>query len=96
MPVLHVGLASQINFGDVTMLSQKRPSLATMAKLAIDNYFLVELCVQNNASNPRSCDVTDQLWWRHNAKLGKTVLSGNGEISDRWLFLAELWIQDIK
>ena len=35
----------------------------------------------HNASIPRSRDVTDQLWWRHNAKSEKTVLSDNGEIS---------------
>ena len=39
MPVPHVRVTSLINCGDVTMLSQKRPSLATMAKSAIDNCF---------------------------------------------------------
>ena len=32
MPVPHARVMSQINYGDVTMLSQKRPSLAAMAK----------------------------------------------------------------
>ena len=41
-------------------------------------------------------DVTDQLWWRHNAKSLKAVFSDNGEIGDRQLLLAELCIQDIK
>ena len=39
MPVPDVRVTSQINCGDVTILSQKRPSLATMAKSAIDNLF---------------------------------------------------------
>ena len=34
---------------------------------------------------PSSCDVPDQLWWRHNAKSEKAVLSAK-EISDRQLF----------
>ena len=37
----------------------------------------------HNASTPRSRDVKDQLWWRHNAKSEKTVLGENSEISDR-------------
>ena len=37
----------------------------------------------HNVSTPRSRAVTDQLWWRHIAKSEKTVLSNNGEISDR-------------
>ena len=46
--------------------------------------------VQNNlrnwhhdASTLRLRNVTDQLWWRHNIKSVKTVLSDNDEISDR-------------
>ena len=35
----HVCLTSRINCGDDTMLSQKIPSLGTMAKSAIGNYF---------------------------------------------------------
>ena len=35
------------------------------------------------ASTHLSRDVTDQLWWRHNTKWEKTVLSDNGEIGDR-------------
>ena len=42
---------------------------------------------RHHAITSRLLDVTDQLWWRHNAKSEKTVL---GEMSDRWLFLAEL------
>ena len=38
---------------------------------------------RHNASVLHSLDVTDQLWWRHNTKSEKTVLSDNGEISDR-------------
>ena len=37
IPYLHE--TSQIDCGDVTMLSQKKPSLATMAKSEIDNCF---------------------------------------------------------
>ena len=37
----------------------------------------------HNASVLHSRDVTDPLWWRHNTKSEKTVLSDNGEISDR-------------
>ena len=44
----------------------------------------------------RSRDVTDPLWWRHNAKSETTVLGDNCEMSDRWLFLGELCVQDIK
>ena len=43
-----------------------------------------------------SRDVTDPLWWRHNAKSETTVPGDNCEVSDRWLFLAELCVQDIK
>ena len=38
---------------------------------------------RHNASVLHSRDVTDQLWWRHNTKSAKTVLSDKGEISDR-------------
>ena len=38
---------------------------------------------RHNVSVLHSRDVTDQLWWRHNTKSEKTVLSDNGEISDR-------------
>ena len=39
MPVSSVRATSQINCSDVTMLNQKRRSLATMAKSAIDDCF---------------------------------------------------------
>ena len=48
----------------------------------------------DNASTWRSHDVTDQLWWRHNAKSEKTFLSDDGKMSDRWLFLTELCVED--
>ena len=38
---------------------------------------------RHNASGLHSRDVTDLLWWRHNTKSEKTVLSDNGEISNR-------------
>ena len=44
MLVPHVRETSQINCGDVTMLSQKRPSSAKMAKSAIDNCFSEIVC----------------------------------------------------
>ena len=46
-------------------------------------------------NNVSSRDVTDQLWWRQNAKSEKTVLGDNAHVSDRWLFLAELCVQKI-
>ena len=45
VPCVH--MTSQINFGDVTMWSQKRPSLATMAKMSDWWLFLAEMCVQH-------------------------------------------------
>ena len=50
----------------------------------------------HNASISRSRDVTDPLWWRHNATSETTVPGDNCKMSDRWLFLAELCVQDIK
>ena len=44
MPAPRVHVTSQINCGDVTMPSQKRPSLATMAKPAINNCFSEIVC----------------------------------------------------
>ena len=40
--------------------------------------------------------VTDQLWWRHSVKSEKTFLSDNSQISDRYLFLEEVGVQDMK
>ena len=37
----------------------------------------------HSASALRSRDVSDQLWWRHNAKSENTVHSDNSESSDR-------------
>ena len=51
---------------------------------------------RHNANISRSRDVTDLLCWRHNAKSETTVPGGNCEMNDRWLFLAELCVQDIK
>ena len=44
MPVSYIRVTSQINCGDVTILNQKRLSLATMAKSAIDNCFSRIVC----------------------------------------------------
>ena len=46
MQVLHIRMTSKINCDDATILSQKRLSLATMAKLVISNFF-EELCIQD-------------------------------------------------
>ena len=51
---------------------------------------------RHNASISRSCDVTDQLWWRHNAKSEKTVLDDNCDMRYRWFFLEKLYVKDIK
>ena len=50
---------------------------------------------RHKASTPHSHDVTDKLWWRHNAKSEKTVPINNGEIRNWQLILAELCFQDI-
>ena len=44
---------------------------------------------RHNAISSRSRNVTNQLWWRHNAKSEKTVFSDIGKMSDWWLFLAD-------
>ena len=44
MPVSYIRVTSQINCGDVTILNQKRLSLATMAKSAIVNCFSGIVC----------------------------------------------------
>ena len=46
--------------------------------------------------NASSCDVTVQLWWRHNAKTENTILGDDGKMSDPWLFIAELCVRNIK
>ena len=51
---------------------------------------------RHNASISRSRDVTDPLRWRHNAKSETTILGDSCEMSDRWLFLAELCVQGHK
>ena len=44
MPVAYIRVTSQINCGDVTILSQKILSLATMANSAIDNWISRIVC----------------------------------------------------
>ena len=51
---------------------------------------------RHNASISCSRDLTDQLWWHHNAKSEKTVLDDNCDMSDRWLFLEIFCVKDIK
>ena len=51
---------------------------------------------RHNASISRSRDVTDQLWWRHNAESEKTVFDDNCDMGDGWLFLEKLCVKDIK
>ena len=50
----------------------------------------------HNASTSCLRDVTDHLWWRHNATSWYLVLGDNGEISNRLLFLTELCVQEMK
>ena len=52
IPVPHVHVMSQINCGDVTMLIQKRMSLAATAKPAMD-IFCVIVCSEHNKANLR-------------------------------------------
>ena len=64
----------------------------------------VPICVCKNnggnwhhkASTSHSLDFTVQPTWCHNAKSEKTVLGDNCKMRDRWLFLAELWVQEMK
>ena len=51
---------------------------------------------RQDAGITRSRDVTDQLWWRHNAKSEKTVLDNDCDMSDWWLFSKKLCVKDIK
>ena len=62
MSVPHVRLTSQINYGDVTMLSQIMPSLATMTKWVIDDLFLAELCVQDIEYRVRNKIIQSLPW----------------------------------
>ena len=48
MPVPNVRVSSQINCDGVAMLSQKRLTLATMAKSVIDNCFSGIVCSGKN------------------------------------------------
>ena len=38
--------------------------------------------------------VSDQMWWRHNAKSEKTILGDNGGMSARWGFIVEWCVDD--
>ena len=51
---------------------------------------------RHNASISRSRDVTEQLWWRHNAKSKKTVLDDICDMNDRWLFSEKMCVKDIQ
>ena len=44
LTVPHVRVTSQINCGDVTVLSQKRPCIATLKKSTIDKFFSGIVC----------------------------------------------------
>ena len=57
MLVPRIGVTSKINYGDVTMLGQRRPSLATMAERTIDDYTLV---IVNNDFWTRELEVICQ------------------------------------
>ena len=41
---------------------------------------------RQNVSTSCPLDVTDQPWWRHNAKSETTILGDDREMSNRWLF----------
>ena len=62
MPVPWVQLTSQINCGDVTMLSQKRPLLGTIVNWVIDDLYLVELCVQDIEYHVRNKMIQSFSW----------------------------------
>ena len=58
------------------------------------NIALVPICTcknnkrikRYNTSTSSLRDVTDQLWWCHNAVSEKTILGENGKMSDQWFF----------
>ena len=56
-----------------------------------EDHLCANLRVQEQSTNMMR-DITDQLWWGHNAKSENTVLGDNCEMSDRWLFLAEMCV----
>ena len=49
-----------------------------------------------NASISRSHDVTDPLWWRHNAKSETTVLGDNCEMSERSCWGVIYWFHSVR
>ena len=51
---------------------------------------------RHNASSSRLREVTYALWWLHYARSEMTVHGNSCEMSDQWLFLTELCVQDIK
>ena len=53
-------VTGQLNY--VTMLSQKRPSLATIAKWAIEESFLAELCIQDIKQGVRNKIIHSLPW----------------------------------
>ena len=69
MPAPHVRVTSQINCGDVTMLIQKRPSSATMAKSAINNWFSEIVCSGHKISckklNNTFVAMNNDFWVTH-------------------------------
>ena len=42
---------------------------------------------RHNANNSRLRDVTNQMWWCHNAKSEKIFLGDNSKMKDRWFSL---------
>ena len=75
-----------------------------LLKIHINGWYLLvninfaPICVSDddrhhNTNASRSHDITDQQWWRHNAKSEKTVLSNNGKMICQWLVLVDWCIQ---
>ena len=58
-----------------------------------EDLLCANLHVQEQWTNMTSLDL---LWWRHNAQSENTILGDNDKMSDRWLFLAECCVHNIK
>ena len=63
MLVPYVRVTSQINCGDVTILSQKRPSLAAMAKSAIDDWFYIGIVCSGHIKQSMRNKIIYSLPW---------------------------------
>ena len=63
-------------------------------------HLCANLCVQEQSTNMTSQYQYPTFAWRHGSTAETSekfvLFSDNGETSDRWLFLAELWVRGIK